>query len=495
MIRIFVIILPALIVPGKTEDCRLNSSEIVKLKNALNESMEYMKSQAINEDVALCMGTGRVGKSTLINYLIGNKLEAQRTPQGYILKRVDNNTDGPIIGIGTESTTKIPRKWISPNLSNLVIWDTPGFHDNRGVVQDITNAFYLHQLLLHAKSVKFIIVINYRDIVQDGVKMLTLLLENLEHFFGNNFQNFYSNIAVIISKAPYNDNDAEVNHEFINHHLRKNIVNTQKMVISPVARDFIRYIIRNKDHVAFFRRARHLGPVSSDIDYNIFPAINSIRSVKITSVKTFHPSISYVSELCLQYESGKLRPQTEIQFFLNYTLHLFENKISVLNNISNPDDKDKLYDLNKQLNSTKKLLNDFNLNKQANVGDKIEFLKKLDDRLKEKIESTDISQKVELISFIDYVIKSNITQEIEFSIDLVLTLFNDKLAQIISYTSMLLGNINMTEYRKQVNIMIEEYKKKINELRKKKERLEKSPFKRFLEDILESMILMNSHMY
>ncbi|XP_043465142.1 uncharacterized protein LOC122500323 isoform X2 [Leptopilina heterotoma] len=57
-----------------------------KLVEALLDASEYITTNAKYEDAAICIGSTRSGKSTLINALIGNRLKAERIGRGNFLK-------------------------------------------------------------------------------------------------------------------------------------------------------------------------------------------------------------------------------------------------------------------------------------------------------------------------------------------------------------------------------------------------------------------------
>jgi len=50
-----------------------------------------------------------------------------------------------------------------------VVWDCPGYNDNRGLTQDIANSFYIKNLFEKASSAKIIVVTDFNDIDHDDV--------------------------------------------------------------------------------------------------------------------------------------------------------------------------------------------------------------------------------------------------------------------------------------------------------------------------------------
>lgn len=82
----------------------LTSTDIEQLRIAFKYSSDYIEREIKggNENAVIVIGTARSGKSTLINYLMGNKLIAHRTKNNQIsIDKYDNTSYGPIIGIGS----------------------------------------------------------------------------------------------------------------------------------------------------------------------------------------------------------------------------------------------------------------------------------------------------------------------------------------------------------------------------------------------------------
>ena len=55
-----------------------------------------------------------------------------------------NGQQGPIIGNSVSSSTTVPYPW--KDKKNVVFWDCPGFDDNKGAEQDISNALFIQKI-------------------------------------------------------------------------------------------------------------------------------------------------------------------------------------------------------------------------------------------------------------------------------------------------------------------------------------------------------------
>ena len=66
-----------------------------------------------------------------------------------------------------------------------LIWDCPGFGDNRGAVIDISNAFLVGNLLNKAKNVKIVLVCDFGDIVTDNPQNFVTFMKQINYLFGD----------------------------------------------------------------------------------------------------------------------------------------------------------------------------------------------------------------------------------------------------------------------------------------------------------------------
>ena len=94
----------------------------------------------------------------------------------------DHNRDGPKIGNKSVSETTYPSWYNTDNFG--VVWDCPGYNDNRGLTQDIANSFYIKNLFEKAASVKVLVVSDFADIYNDDITWFLDLLKVLITSFG-----------------------------------------------------------------------------------------------------------------------------------------------------------------------------------------------------------------------------------------------------------------------------------------------------------------------
>ena len=147
----------------------------------------------VAENGILVLGKTGAGKSTLVHFLAGSKLQSIFDDQiGEFL--IDTLQPQPIKGIrivhdkviveqsGSSeirighsplSETTIPNKIIIghnsafetaiPNkckVQDALVWDCPGFKDTAGIAQEIANGFYIKKLFQNTKQLKFVLVVS-----------------------------------------------------------------------------------------------------------------------------------------------------------------------------------------------------------------------------------------------------------------------------------------------------------------------------------------------
>ncbi|XP_043470098.1 uncharacterized protein LOC122503573 [Leptopilina heterotoma] len=401
------------------EICKLDEQELTELEKSFNEAEIYMRREASNENAAICIGTTRAGKSTLINYLIGNELKAVRFSRYGDIKiiKADNRSIGPEIGAGPTSKTTIPTKWTSKRLNNLIIFDSPGFQDNRGPIQEITNSFYLYQLAKNVNSLKFILVINFADIERDIITPFMNLLLDFDNFFGNKFKDFFQSISVIFSKVPYEMYDTEVDIEMIKHLLKTKAYLAGKTSSNNV-KDFLSYITENNDSIALFKTLEETGTISDDIELNIFSSINNSKSVNRSVLQSISPSISHYSFLCLLQSKNKWVSMAEINEIQESLFLTLTEMLSVQNILTEKLTINQISSIKEKLSIIENLLNKSIANK-SDIYENIETLKKIDIKMQNKIDETKYLKKVKIFMFVSNLLHSNESE--------VLKLFNEGL--------------------------------------------------------------------
>ncbi|XP_043466811.1 uncharacterized protein LOC122501426 [Leptopilina heterotoma] len=394
------------------QNCTIKEDDILEISKMLDETV-IMRD--FNE--AICIGSARSGKSALINYLIGNKLMVKKQRYNTILVKADENSLGPEIGSTSVSKTLHPTKWTSRKLSNLTIWDTPGFEDNRGEIQDIINAFCIYSLVKNIKSVKFIAVISFDVINDDYTKPFTTFLNNLEELFGEMFENVFDSITIIFSKVPFRLFDQQVDNEFINNRLRRYSSSTE-IQIDTVSRKFLKYIVNNRNHVGIFRKVNDNNDILH-IDDNIFQSIENSYFTSTNSLNDLHPVISKTSKICLhKIRDNFLKPDilTKLEIVV---LSVCSEKIKNLNDSSMFVDEKTVMGIRNKLIAIEQVLLDAVSNTTI-YEKKIQLIETIDVRIKVVIEENNLLNYYKLNRFTDYCLNENLGKTIKHNLEKLL---------------------------------------------------------------------------
>lgn len=442
-----------------------SESDLQQLKTALHESAKYMKREVKDEHVAICIGATRAGKSTLINYLIGNQLKAVRLSrvQPVTIIKVDDKSIGPEIGSGSTSKTTIPTKWTSKTLPNLAIWDAPGFDDNRGAIQDITNAFYLYQLVQNVKSLKIILAVDINDILHDNIQPFLTVLRAVESLLGSKMKAYFSSVSVIFTKVPDSLDGVPVDMEFINEKLSYQFLSSSDMKLSQVSIDFVRFLIKNNNHIAFFKRAS-LGDVTSAIDVNIFPVIVNSGSIQKNTLQELRPSISDSSKLCLFNAREKLLSVSSFADLEKVVNAVCQGKIQSVENFPyNSETENKIKSLNKELVEMQNRLFDAILH-ENDFYKKMEILETINAGIKKKIDEHNLLEKIKLMEFVDKLLDMEESQQLAFSLQGVLLSSLSRVKEAISSTLVKLGEISQQKHEENMRKEQQAHRNQINAL-------------------------------
>ncbi|ETO02742.1 hypothetical protein RFI_34671, partial [Reticulomyxa filosa] len=144
---------------------------VEKAKEAANEIKD--------KNVILFIGGTGAGKSTLVHFLAGSKMEKQTVdgkphiaPVNIINKALNNVTCSASAKSETKYITAIPINLKelgvrSTKLDNVVLCDTPGFEDTNGPEVDVANGIGIIKALQTCKSVKPVVLIRIIPSIQN----------------------------------------------------------------------------------------------------------------------------------------------------------------------------------------------------------------------------------------------------------------------------------------------------------------------------------------
>ncbi|XP_043478142.1 uncharacterized protein LOC122508703 [Leptopilina heterotoma] len=461
-----IIVIFTILVAVNCRQITFNENDLQQLQKSLHESAIYMRNEVKNEDVSICIGATRAGKSTLINYLIGNKLKSVRhsrfTPIS--IEKVDNQSVGPEIGRGAASKTTIPTKWVSNVHSNIIIWDAPGFDDNRGTVQDITNAFYLYQLVQNVKSLKIILAIDINDILHDNIKPFISVLKAVENLLGEKMRDFFSSITVILTKVPNTLEGVPVDMEFINEKLADQFLSSFDMDLSYFSKEFVQHLIKYNQQMGFFKRPEIVGNITHAVDVNIFEAINNSTSIPKYNLQQLSPSISETSTLCLYGIRDKLYSKSAFEELQNGIDLLVDKKVmdaETLNYDGNVKAQLKLVlkDLGKIENALFKATFDSN-----DFFKQIEIFEMLDVGIEKTINENHLLETANLIEFVDKLLNLEESKILSKKLQKVLSTSLLKVKAAISSIREQLGEVTHQEREESMRKEQDEYKQQLLDL-------------------------------
>lgn len=441
-------------------------NDLRHLEHALHAAAAYMSSQAKHEDAVIVIGSTRSGKSSLINYIIGNQLLGEKISacKPVVLKKADNSP-GPPIGIGSTSETIIPSRWDSQKLHNLGIWDAPGFDDNRGAVQDITNAFYINELFKNIKSAKIILVTDINDIANDSIRPFLSLLNSVENIFKEKMRECYSGIGIIFSKVPNTLYENIVDKNFINELLKEQFLSSKAIEITEPSKEFIRYLIKNNQNIGLFKRAV-AGDISDDIiDAGIFEAIKETNGVQEQILKQFSPSITHSSKVFLFNVREKLSCMQVFTELEKLVGNIFEETLIDFKTMMDEGlSHDKLIQWTQEMSITADRISKV-LNSNISFHKKISELKVIDPRIENLIENYNLHQKAKFMEFIDQLLNLKESRHFDINLQSILVTAKTKVDELLIWVKLQLKEITVKEAEAQASKAREEYEKEIKELK------------------------------
>ncbi|XP_055853377.1 uncharacterized protein LOC129917079 [Episyrphus balteatus] len=171
------------------------NSEYTTIVNFWHDHKKELVLTGQHEEIVLVMGNTGSGKTTLVSALVGHKLRAINQ-NGYRVIVDDEDR----IGTGSSSKTLIPETMI--DIKNQITYiDCAGFRDNRNLEYEISSIYFQNILMNQVKKVKFIFVINYDSLKNNGNKNdFDDLFEHIGEFI-KNITKFHDGIALVATKV------------------------------------------------------------------------------------------------------------------------------------------------------------------------------------------------------------------------------------------------------------------------------------------------------
>eukprot|EP00551_Chaetoceros_affinis_P009385 CAMPEP_0203666970 /NCGR_PEP_ID=MMETSP0090-20130426/3896_1 /ASSEMBLY_ACC=CAM_ASM_001088 /TAXON_ID=426623 /ORGANISM="Chaetoceros affinis, Strain CCMP159" /LENGTH=920 /DNA_ID=CAMNT_0050530995 /DNA_START=686 /DNA_END=3448 /DNA_ORIENTATION=- len=153
--------------------------------------------------LVMVMGNTGAGKSTFINYVSGCKMI--EIDNGFRKEIHVDTSSGkpPVVSIGHDgkSATFLPHIYKLPD-TNLILVDNPGFLDNRGSEVNIANAVNVVSLMSKARSVSFLLCIEYTSLTTQRGASLRDLSAAIVKMFPSEVINNHKSFVLCVSKTP-----------------------------------------------------------------------------------------------------------------------------------------------------------------------------------------------------------------------------------------------------------------------------------------------------
>ena len=192
------------------------------LKQEMSRHKELFTISAGQEIVAVLGNTG-VGKSTMTNFLAGKVLKPDEYGQAYEL--VDEGDKSAFkIGKTMESETVYPQ---CVRIGKLLFFDLPGFMDSNGSIRDLINAAFIYQIMILAKSVRFVFLIGQDEITAQRGRILKRLISSIQNAFQSQEAILRSSM-LIVTKSNFRFKDVELLIRFVHAKLSTNAGTSMK---------------------------------------------------------------------------------------------------------------------------------------------------------------------------------------------------------------------------------------------------------------------------
>ena len=147
-----------------------------------------MQSEQLKgKDIVLLLGKTGAGKTTTINFLVGQPMGTQKI--GNIINIIaTTELKGFKIGHEAQSETKLINSIELPD-TNLHVCDTPGLEDTEGPTIDIGNTLGIPKAISKCRSVRPVILLNWKtideskgDTFRQNLQGLVNLIPNIHEY-------------------------------------------------------------------------------------------------------------------------------------------------------------------------------------------------------------------------------------------------------------------------------------------------------------------------
>ena len=306
----------------------------------INEDLKLIKQNSV-----LVLGKTGSGKSTLINFLIGNKLEAYEDDDGFKkIRIIENPSNKCDLEIGSEiiSETSIPNKCEDLN-NDIVYWDFPTFKNNIVLEQEIFNNFYT-KIFPNISNAIILIVVAEKDILEWNLKEFNEIITQVAKTFKENILDLRQRFNLVISFATSQINKIKVK-KILENFLKQQSLSKEKKLI-------IEILLEKDDSILLFPFPDKIEKITNfNSRKSILKIIKSEYFLKLEILKS-----KFNNEVTILFEKISELLQNEIinildEFFDSFFVFLGDNKYRV----------QILKDLEQDMNSCVKFIDLMNL--------------------------------------------------------------------------------------------------------------------------------------
>lgn len=152
-----------------------------------------------DKEIVVFLGNTGAGKSTLINYLSGKKLKVNEFED--IVLDNPNDPSAMAIGGGSVSETFLPA---FVQAGDLLLYDLPGFKDNRGTAKNLVTAGFIKCVIEKARSAKLVFVAGIDQITSDRGASFKTLQAQAKQLIPNSSKPIETFSSLVITKSHIN---------------------------------------------------------------------------------------------------------------------------------------------------------------------------------------------------------------------------------------------------------------------------------------------------
>lgn len=255
-----------------------SSTDIERIKSLIADGDKNDVSSNFADSVIILGNTGS-GKTTLFKYLSGIQMTAFKNTSGIAKKLVIDVTNSHLDNQGkinhtSLSGTTVPNYYL---LRQTLLADCPGFSDNRGVGQDIANAYHIKRILKVSSLVKIMIVMELDMFEGKALKFFDLL--NLLSEMFEDVNQIQPGLMIVITKVG-----CDVTLIDIREHI--NSIRADHMSSLPSKqKQWLDLLVNSSEKIAIFRQPSISGTINDVDRHCLLQKLTTLQAINPASIK------------------------------------------------------------------------------------------------------------------------------------------------------------------------------------------------------------------